>query len=162
MGRGLEHLYKRAFLAHGKDLSSAYGTKKRVGVLETPSFPSGSEMPLLDASAIPADHPCDGDDDAGTYQGDQDADDVEAVYVQAQEPTGKEAPNHCADDAEDNVADEAVAAALHELAGKESRDKPEDDPGKNTHDAPLVGRRWTVRALQRNRHAANARKEPRP
>src|SRR5215210_8595689 len=95
--------------------------RERGGVHRTPPSPSGSEMPILDAGAIPAEHPSDGDDDARAHERDQDAYDVEPVHVYAQKLAGKETPDQRADDAEDDVADEAVTAALHELAGEEAR-----------------------------------------
>ena len=82
-------------------------------------------------------HPQDRDQDHRADEGHEDARDVDAVdgIRDLQQRCGQEAADHGAHDAHDDVADEAVAAPAHHLAGQPTSDQPNDDPRQNTHGA---------------------------
>ena len=88
-------------------------------------------------------HPQDGDQDHRADEGHEDAGDVDAVHGirHVQQRCGEEAADQGAHDAHDDVADEAVAATAHHLAGQPTSDQPNDDPCKNTHCSPFLSLR---------------------
>jgi hypothetical protein len=87
-----------------------------------------SPQPVSNSGAL--DHAADPDQNDGTENGNQDgADEAGPVNAEnAEDPSADDA----ADDAEDDIHDGAVASALHDFAGRPTRDQTNDDPQYET------------------------------
>jgi hypothetical protein len=95
--------------------------------------PSGSPATLGDG-AEDEDHYCRADNPGG------DAGQVEPSHVEPKEPRRKPPGKERAEDADDDVADQAVASRSHENACEEARDEPQDYPSEYGHVYPSASR----------------------
>src|SRR5260370_29788609 len=95
-----------------------------------------SNFLLLDAVAGPApgEQARNGHQDDGADHGHDQAFDIEAVdHVFAEQQTRQPAADDGAQNTENNVAHDAVAAATHQHAGDPAREQSENNPTNNRH-----------------------------
>src|SRR5512140_48369 len=92
----------------------------------------------LDRATAAGQSPREKHHDDGPDRGDQDALDVNARNPEPQKGRSQPSADNRANDAEDDVADDAIAAALHHHPGQPTRNQTDDDPGYDSHDIPLL------------------------
>src|SRR5579864_3580467 len=91
--------------------------------------------------------PCDPDEDHRADEGHDDRADHAAARPES-ERVEDPAPHETAEDAEHDVRDNPVTAALHDFAGEPARDEPDDDPRQKSHGC-LLDRRARCCAFAR-------------
>ena len=90
----------------------------------------------LDCSPA-ADRAQDGDQDAGTDECDEDRAGIQASHATATAEREDETTDQGHNDADNDVADNPVAAALHHYAGEETSDQAEENPTEDTSENHL-------------------------
>ena len=91
-------------------------------------------------------------DDDGADHGDDEAVDVEPGDGRAADERGKETADKGADDAEDDVEQQALAGLVDDLAADEPGESAEDEPTNDGHDELLSGEIGLRKRGHRQRH----------
>src|SRR5277367_5068810 len=78
------------------------------------------------------------EDDYGASHGDQETVEIHAGYTGQAQESGEPSADDGADDAQNDVHDEALAPFINQLASDETGDQTEHDPGENRHLEPLL------------------------
>lgn len=73
----------------------------------------------------------------GPANGDEKAPGIEGINAGEPEEPGYESTDDRADDPQKNIAQDTFAAPVHEQAGHKTGEQTEDNPRKDSHDAPL-------------------------